>query len=194
MFPRFDLAPLSDSKLESLCRPMPGRIYLRPLILIGRMMRLQPGLVLTGLASFVLVAVTGTLGITLLLPLLAAIEGSGAAPGSTPLAAVNDVLSKLGVPLALTPVLLLILVVSLCEIAARAFHHLYIIALGEGLRAQLRKVIFRRAMQASWDLIAGARKGRLMCTIIQESSIQCTSGMPQRCGSGSSSFDSPYRL
>jgi ATP-binding cassette subfamily C protein len=159
-----------DTSLHELLRPLSGPTALRPFILLGRMLRLQPRVVATALATHVAVAFTGALAIAMLLPLLSLLGSEGGQPTAQVLAFVERLFAQMGMPFALAPVLFAILIVGVAEIGLRAGHNVYLAVLGEKLRADVRKLVFRRIMQASWQQLVGSRRGELIGAIVQESS------------------------
>ena len=160
----------AHNALESLLRPLSGPAAVRPLVLFGRILRAQPRIVLTSLATHVGAAFTGALAIAMLLPLLSLLGGRGGDATSGALAMFERAFGHLGLPLSLLSVLGMILIVGITEMALRAYHNAYLIRLSEDLRGEIRKLVFRRIMQASWEQLVGSRRGELIGAIVQEAS------------------------
>ena len=58
--------------------------------------------------------------------------------------------------------LLIVLAAIVAEITLRAFHHIYLIWLGETLRADFRIFVFQRLMQAPWPAVVGGRRANIV--------------------------------
>lgn len=159
-----------SAALQTLLRPLSGPALVLPFALFGRILRVQPRIVVTSLATHVAAAFTGALAIAMLLPLLSLLGGRGGEATSKALAVFERVFTNIGLPIALLPVLGTILIVGIMEMGLRAYHNAYLARLGENLRADVRKLVFRRIMQASWQQLVGGRRGELIGTIVQDAS------------------------
>jgi ATP-binding cassette subfamily C protein len=159
-----------EDRLQTLLRPLSGTTVTRPFALFARIVRAEPAVAATAVVTHVAAAFTGALAIAMLLPLLSLLGSAGGQATSRALVFAERFFSAIGMPLALGPVLLAILVVGAGEIALRACHNLYLARLGETLRARVRKLVFRRIMQASWQQLVGSRRGELIGAIVQEAS------------------------
>ena len=59
----------NDEDLQALCRAVPKSMFLQPIALLVRITRYNPAAVALGVATFILMAFSGVVGIGLLLPL-----------------------------------------------------------------------------------------------------------------------------
>jgi ATP-binding cassette, subfamily C, bacterial len=159
-----------EARLQALLRPLAGPTVVRPFVLFARILRAEPGVAATAVTTHIAAAFTGALAIAMLLPLLSLLGSAGGPAASKAVLFAERMFAAIGMPLALGPVLCAIFVVGAAEIALRAYHNLYLARLGETLRAQVRKLVFRRIMQASWQQLVGSRRGELIGAIVQESS------------------------
>lgn len=159
-----------ETTIEELCRPLPGAAVFRPFQLFGRMLRFHPGITTLAIISHVAVAFTGAIAIAMLLPLLSLLGSEGGQPTARAIVFIEKSFAAVGLPLSLISVLSLIFVAGLAEMCLRAFYNVYLITLGESLRVAVRKLVFRRIMQASWQQLVGSRKGELIGVIVQEAS------------------------
>lgn len=156
--------------LRSLLQPLSGPTALRPFTLFGRILRAQPKVVAVAIVTHVIAAFTGAVAIAMLLPLLSLLGSAGGPATSKAVALVERLLSSIALPLTLVPVLAVILIVGVTEIALRSYHNIYLATVGETLRAEVRKLVFHHIMWASWQQIVGSRRGELIGAIVQEAS------------------------
>jgi ATP-binding cassette subfamily C protein len=159
-----------EDLLAGLLHPFSGPAIFRPFALFARIIRVQPSVAATAVFTHVAAAFTGALAIALLLPLLSLLGSAGGQATSKAVAYAASTLAAVGLNLSLVPVLGAIFIIGAAEIGLRAYHNVYLATLGETLRAEVRKLVFRRVMQASWHQLVGSRRGELIGAIVQESS------------------------
>jgi len=149
-------------------RPLGGRLWLRPAVFLGRMVRLQPGnaALTTGVVG-VLGLVEG-LSLSLLLPLLSLIGVSTGARAGGPARAVERALLALGIPLSLGPVLAVFFAAGMVQILLHASQQYLIQRSGESLTLLLRRRLFDAASRASWTVLAAGRGGHLVNAVVSE--------------------------
>jgi ATP-binding cassette subfamily C protein len=152
---------------ESFFTPLTGPGWRRPLVFLGRVIRLQPR---EAVLTTVIVATVGLVegaAISLLLPLLSLIGVGGAAPGPVE-RAVASVLHALGIPVRLTAVLGVVLAIGLLQVGLTAAQRYLVIRTAEHLCATVRRRLFDAAGRASWRLLARGHGAHLVSAAVTE--------------------------
>lgn len=149
-------------------RPLGGRLWLRPAVFLGRMVRLQPGnAALTTAVVGVLGLVEG-LSLSLLLPLLSLIGVSTGSRAGGPARAVERAFLSLGIPLSLGPVLAVFFAAGMVQVVLHASQQYLIQRSSERLTLLLRRRLFDAASRASWEVLAAGRGGHLVNAVVSE--------------------------
>ena len=158
----------SDMTADPFFRSLECPVWVRPLVFLGRIARLNPGMVT------IVAIVVGTLGLvegiglSILLPLLSLIGVETGANAGGPARAVEFAFVTLGIPLTLGPVLAVFFVVGVILIALHSVQQYLLVRSSEHVTSFLRCRLFEAANRASWSMLIAGRGAHLINAITGE--------------------------
>jgi ATP-binding cassette subfamily C protein len=156
--------------IEQVFRPLSGPHSLRPAAFLARMARLQPKAVAAATVVVSLLSVTEGFGLAMLLPLLGLIGVDTGSTQGTPARVIEQVMTAVGVPLSLGPILAVFFFLGIVQIVLTALRQFLIISSSEQVTFQLRQCLFDATSRARWSVLAAGRGSHLINAMVSESS------------------------